>query len=98
MPIEHVPPLKRRCAHRDAESFGFVAARDHTAVVAAEDDDWFVCQIWSEQSLTADEEVVAVDECEDWCFHHVCHRSCLMRAVMMPHISASVGICASADA
>ena len=54
--------LVEGCAHRYAEGFGFVRARDDTAVVTGKDDDGSVFEVGTEDPLAGDEEVIAVGE------------------------------------
>ena len=57
---EAVAEFENGFAHADAKRFGLGATRNGAAVVAAEYDDGFVCEVRAEEPLAAHEEVVAI--------------------------------------
>lgn len=62
--LDHAFDTEERDAHGYAECLGLVTARDDTAVVVRQDDDGFADELRAEYTLTADEEVVTVDEAD----------------------------------
>ncbi len=49
-------------AHRDAQGFGFIAARDHTAIIIAEYYHGFMHQVGTEQSLTRAIKTITIND------------------------------------
>ena len=49
-------------SHANAESFGFVAARNHTPIVVGKHHDRFVEQTRTKDALARHEEIIAVDD------------------------------------
>ena len=88
--LESLAMQMPRRAHGDAERLGFVAARDHAAVIVRQHDDRLAAQLGLKHALARDIEIVAVDESDRAAHGH----SMRMLRVMTPHTSK---LCPSAD-
>ena len=61
--IESLAEFEDGFAHMYAEGLSLAAARYGAAVVAAEDDDGFVCEVWAEEALAAYKKTVGIYKC-----------------------------------
>ena len=62
MPLHYVPHLKERNPHLYAEGLGLIAARHGAAVIVRKNYNGLPLEIWSENPLAADEEIIAVGQ------------------------------------